>query len=171
VSTRRLLQAVRGHPHLLPYFLELAAEPPAQAYVTGAHDALAAVSPYLVGLDQEVLVVVALNRRHRVVAGEVLTRGSDRFTVVDPRQIFRWALLQGRSGAHAILLAHNHPSGDPTPSQQDRDVTRRCARAGSLLGIPVLDHIIVARDMSWSSLRLTDTDLFDADEQARTWSA
>jgi DNA repair protein RadC len=70
-----------------------------------------------------------------------LTKGSERYTVVDPMQVFRAAL---KAGAGAIILAHNHPSGDPSPSQQDRDVTVRIARVGRELGIPLLDHLVFA---------------------------
>lgn len=77
-----------------------------------------------------------------------LTHGSDAFTVVEPRQVFRYAV---GLGASAVILAHNHPSGDPTPSAQDREVTTRVARAGALLGLPLLDHL-VAGDGAWVSL-------------------
>jgi DNA repair protein RadC len=82
-----------------------------------------------------------LDRRRRLLAHRALTRGSDAFTVVDPRQVFRVAV---GCSASAVILAHNHPSGDPTPSRQDEDVTRRVVQAGRTLGIPVLDHLVVA---------------------------
>ncbi len=105
-------------------------------------------APHLVGLMEEELHAVYLDRRRRPVAHRRLTQGSDGFTVVEPRQVFRYAV---GLGAHAVLLAHNHPSGDPTPSAQDRDVTLRVARAGAVLGVPLLDHLVVG-DGAWVSL-------------------
>ena len=84
-----------------------------------------------------------LDRRRRPLAIRCLTRGSDGFTVVDPRQILRVAVELGATG---IILAHNHPSGGPTPSEHDRTVTRRVARAGDLLGVRLLDHLIVGHE-------------------------
>ncbi len=66
-----------------------------------------------------------------------------------PREVFRPAL---REAAAAVILVHNHPSGDPTPSREDREVTARLVRAGELLGIPVLDHVVVA-EHGFASLR------------------
>jgi DNA repair protein RadC len=68
---------------------------------------------------------------------------------VHPREVFRPAL---REAAAALVLVHNHPSGDPTPSREDREVTERLARAGEILGIRVLDHVIVA-ERGYCSLR------------------
>jgi DNA repair protein RadC len=113
--------------------------------------AAAVVRPLLAGREDEALVVVALDRRHRVIDAAVLTVGSDAFTVVDGRQVFRWALTRRRP-AHAVILAHNHPSGDPTPSSQDREVTERVARMGRVLGMPVYDHIVIGSGESYTSL-------------------
>lgn len=104
------------------------------------------------GSDVERFAVIALDRRNRVIDQEVLTIGSSGFTVVDPRQIFRWALQQGRSGAVAIILGHNHPSGDPTPSTQDISITKRVTQAGQILGIQVLDHIVIVDSGAYESL-------------------
>lgn len=99
--------------------------------------------PLLRGLDHEALAVMALNRRHKVLNVEILTSGNDAFTIVCPRQIFRWALKQGRSGASAVILAHNHPSEDPEPSPQDLKITKVVAAAGKVVGIKVLDHLVM----------------------------
>jgi DNA repair protein RadC len=80
----------------------------------------------------------------------VLTsQGTLTASLVHPREVFRPAL---RESAAAVVLVHNHPSGDPAPSHEDREITRRLARAGALLGVPVLDHVIVA-DRGYASLR------------------
>lgn len=91
-------------------------------------------------LPNEELHAMYLDRRNRPLAVRVLTRGSDAYTVVDPRQVYQVAV---RLGAAAVILAHNHPSGDPTPSVQDLDVTRRVQRSGKVLGIRLLDHLVV----------------------------
>ena len=103
-----------------------------------ARDVLA---PALAGLEDEELHGLFLDRRRRPLATRQLTRGSHAFTIVDPRQIYRSAL---KLGASAVILAHNHPSGDPTPSACDLDVTERVARAGKVLGVPLLDHLVIA---------------------------
>lgn len=98
--------------------------------------------PKLLGLEEEVFAAVALDRRHRVIDISIITTGSFQFTIVDPAQIFRWALTRKRVPA-ALIVAHNHPSGDPTPSSQDRDITRRLVVAGGHLNVKVLDHVIM----------------------------
>jgi len=98
--------------------------------------------------ETEQLVAVYLDTRRRVVATRVLTRGSAGFTVVDPRQVMRPAI---EMGASAVIMAHNHPSGDPSPSSQDKEVTRRVAAAGRVIGIPLLDHIVIG-GRQWTSL-------------------
>ncbi len=77
-----------------------------------------------------------------------MTRGILDASLVHPREVFRLAVGEGAAG---VILVHNHPSGDPTPSEEDRLVTRQLADAGRTLAIPVLDHVIVAR-MGYSSL-------------------
>ena len=122
--------------------------------------AFGAVGHLLVGESTERLVVAALNPAHRLIAVEVLTTGSDAYTVVCPRQVFRWALAQGEAGAKAIVMAHNHPSGNPLPSVQDYAVTQRVAEAGEVIGITLLDHLVVARGGAYSSIRNLRSSLF-----------
>jgi DNA repair protein RadC len=98
------------------------------------------LAPGLLALGHEELHALFLDRRRAPLGLRVISRGSDAFTIVDGRQIYRQAV---HLGAAALILAHNHPSGDPTPSVQDRQVTDSVARAGSILGIPLLDHLIV----------------------------
>jgi len=93
--------------------------------------------------------IVLLDARHRVLRSVLTSQGTLTASLVHPREVFRPAL---REAAAALVLVHNHPSGDPTPSTEDREITRRLARAGALLGIPVLDHVIVA-DRGYASLR------------------
>jgi DNA repair protein RadC len=100
-------------------------------------------------VQQERFVVVFLDGRHRVLGEEMVAQGTLTASLVHPREVFRPAL---RASAAAVILVHNHPSGDPTPSAEDRVVTDRLARAGEILGVRVLDHVVVA-ERGYVSLR------------------
>ena len=90
--------------------------------------------------EQEVFTVISLDTQRRVIAISEVTRGILNSSLVHPRESFRLAIALG---AAMIAIAHNHPSGDPTPSNDDRVVTAQHIAAGQLLDIPVLDHVIV----------------------------
>lgn len=109
--------------------------------VQGPQDAVRLVSD-LRDHDQEEFRVILLNTKGLVLGIETLFRGGVDRVEVFPREVFRPAV--SRSAA-SIVVAHNHPSGDPTPSRQDRELTRRLESCGELLGISVLDHVIVGR--------------------------
>lgn len=96
---------------------------------------------------QECFVVVALNTQHQPVGASIVTRGIVDASLIHPREVFRTAILANASG---IILAHNHPSGNPEPSPEDRDVTRQLAEAGKIVGIPVIDHLIVTPERYYS---------------------
>ena len=98
--------------------------------------------------DREALAILLLNTKHRIIAGHIASVGTLDSAATSPREIFRAAIL---AGAKAIVLGHNHPSGDPEPSRYDLAFTRRLLDAGSLLGIPLLDHIIIG-DRNYVSL-------------------
>lgn len=151
-NRQRLLAAIKGNPELVDRLMMVADEPTGKRVVACPEDALGHFLPLLAGYADERLAVMALDRRNRVLAVEVLTVGSDGFTIVDPRQIFRWALTVGRRPAVSVILAHNHPSGDPTPSRQDQQVTDRVIQAANTIGIRVLDHMIVCSPTVWSSM-------------------
>ncbi|QDT08407.1 RadC family protein [Planctomycetes bacterium K23_9] len=91
---------------------------------------------------QEEFHIVTLDTKHKPIRTHRITVGTLDASLVHPREVFRPAI---RDAASAVLLVHNHPSGDPTPSRQDLQVTDRLTEAGKLIGINVLDHIIVAR--------------------------
>ncbi len=118
--------------------------------VTSPEQVAAHFGPRLRRLRQEVFVVLLLDARHRVIGQAEVHRGSLDSSLVHPREVFAPAL---RESAAAIVLLHNHPSGDPTPSREDRDVTRRLAQAGDILGIRVLDHLVIASDAHRSFAR------------------
>jgi len=89
---------------------------------------------------QEIFVVLLLDSRHRLIGEVEVSRGSLNQSLVHPREVFAPAL---RESAAAILLVHNHPSGDSQPSREDREVTERLAKTGEILGIRVVDHIVI----------------------------
>lgn len=92
-------------------------------------------------LDREHCVMLALDTKHRLIERITISVGSLDHTFMNPREIFRDALAVN---AAAIIVAHNHPSGDPEPSVDDHVATRRVARAGETIGIDVLDHLIIS---------------------------
>lgn len=100
-------------------------------------------------LDREHFRAVILNTKNQVLAVETISVGSLNSSLVHPREVFKPALLRS---AAAVILIHNHPSGDATPSNEDLEITRRLVEAGQLLGITVLDHIIIG-DHVFTSLK------------------
>jgi DNA repair protein RadC len=90
-----------------------------------------------------VFYVIALNSQSRVIAIQEVTRGILNSSLVHPREVFRLAIAFGAAG---IIVAHNHPSGDPTPSADDRAITRQLVDAGRLLDIPVYDHLVLGAE-------------------------
>lgn len=97
--------------------------------------------------DHEEFHIVTLDTKLQPIKRHQITVGTLDASLVHPREVFRAAI---RDAANSVLLVHNHPSGDPTPSRQDHEVTDRLKRAGELIGISVIDHIIVARDRTVS---------------------
>lgn len=112
--------------------------------VNGPRDALPYLAPWA-SEPQEVAVILLLDARMQVIGHKEVGRGSTFSCPMDVSSVFRAAIV---GGAVAIFLSHNHPSGDPYPSIDDIDVTARLVKAGSLLGIPVLDHLITALNPS-----------------------
>ncbi|MEZ4364994.1 MAG: DNA repair protein RadC [Kofleriaceae bacterium] len=115
-----------------------AASPPT---ISSARDVHARVRARFAGLLQEVFVAVAVDARSGVLAELEIARGQLTGVEVHPREVFRPLI---RLGAAAVVVVHNHPSGDPTPSPEDVLLTRRLREVGELVGIPVLDHLVVA---------------------------
>jgi len=98
---------------------------------------------------QETFVVMYLNTKHQCLAVQTVAMGSLGSVEIHPREVFRGAVI---AGAAAVILAHNHPSGDTAPSRDDIELTARLKQCGDLLGVPVLDHIITAQGGNYVSL-------------------
>ncbi|MCO4160768.1 RadC family protein [Citrobacter amalonaticus] len=97
----------------------------------------------LAGQEREVFMVLYLDNQHRLLGSEALFAGSINHVQVHPREVVKSAL---RFNAAAVVLAHNHPSGDPKPSQCDRNITGRLKEALALVDVKTLDHLVVCRD-------------------------
>ena len=93
---------------------------------------------------KEYFVVIYLNMRNQMIQKELISIGSLSASIAHPREVFEPAV---RHHAGQIILTHNHPSGDATPSDEDRATTKRLVKAGKLLGIEVVDHVVVTKDM------------------------
>ena len=114
--------------------------PSARTRIIGPGEAAAFLMPRFGGRAVEQFGVLLLDTRHRVVRTAVLAVGSLNSSAVQPREVFREAAI---GGAAAIVVFHNHPSGDPLPSPDDVDLTRRLTAAGTLMGIDVVDHVVL----------------------------
>lgn len=134
LATRLVASFQLGHRVLEASF-------PSTAVLRGPEDIYTRLRSRLVCLDQEVFVVLALDVRGRVLDEIEVARGTLSGVEVHPREVFRPLI---RRSAYACVVAHNHPSGDPTPSVEDQVLTRRLYEVGRLVGIELLDHVVVA---------------------------
>lgn len=98
-----------------------------------------------------------LDGRHRPIAYSLLSLGTATASLVHPREVYQLAILVG---AVALIALHNHPSGDPRPSTEDRDLTQRLTDAGRVVGIELLDHVVWTKTGAWRSLREDEPQLF-----------
>jgi DNA repair protein RadC len=104
------------------------------------------------GLTEEVFGVVCLNSRARIISDRIISKGTSTGTLVGPREVLREALLRG---AVSVLVWHNHPSGDPSPSREDISLTKRIRSGCEAIGVPLADHIIVGAD-TYHSFRASE---------------
>ena len=114
--------------------------PHPQPQIRSSREAAVLFRQYLGEVDREHFLVAMLDQKHKVIGINTVSMGSLTASVVHPREVMKPAIL---SNAAALLCCHNHPSGAPQPSQEDRALTKRLADAGQLLGIHVIDHIIL----------------------------
>ena len=108
--------------------------------IASPKDAVEFLGPRMRLSPVETLLAVLLDAKGRVLAVEEITRGTLNESLYHPREAFRAAIAHK---AHSVLFAHNHPSGDPTPSAEDIAISREMKRAGEILGIEVVDHLIL----------------------------
>lgn len=139
---------------------------PAGVVVNGPSDAALILRP-IEGRRQEIFVALLLDARHRLIRRVMVSMGTLSSAVVHPRDVFREAI---RRNAAAVILAHNHPSGNPEPSADDLELTQRLARIGALVGIEVLDHLIVTRG-GYVSLRERGTPFLEGGDECFTRAA
>lgn len=134
-STRYIIETIRVQLNV--------SEPPPTETVSSTNHATALLHRLFAILepDQEHFLIVGLTTTLALLRYKVISSGGQSDSPVDPKLVFRHALLLGAS---RIILSHSHPSGNPTPSKEDHCITKRLARIGRDLGLPVLDHIIIA---------------------------
>lgn len=117
--------------------------------VIDAGDVVRIALPLIFGQITEHLIILCVNRRQQLLAHKVISVGGQAAAIVEPRTLFRYAI---EHNAAAIILCHNHPSGDPCASAEDIQVTEKISRLGTQLGIPLLDHVIVCDDGNFTSM-------------------
>ena len=110
-------------------------------------DIVKCLTPLLAHQDREQIYGVFLDTKYAIIGINHIAMGGLNEAHVSPREVFKCAILLN---AAAVALAHNHPSGDPTPSPTDRRLTDRLANAGKILGITLLDHVIIGNDQYYS---------------------
>jgi len=120
---------------------------PATEFVQTSEGAARILQPLFAGLDREQFLICGLDAKHGLIGINIVSTGSLTLAIVHPREVFKPLILMN---AGAWLCAHNHPSGDITPSLEDRVLTKRLREASELFGIPLLDHLILADERYYS---------------------
>ena len=130
---------------------ELARRIPAQnknqVTISRAQDVVNLYHNKLQQLQQEHFLAVYLDTKNKIIADQTITIGTLNSCLIHPREVFRGAL---KNAAHSLIVIHNHPSGDSTPSAEDREITQRLEKTGEIMGIPLLDHLIIGKNGWWS---------------------
>jgi len=120
----------------------LIASPEARPQITSPTDAANLLMPEMAPLEQEHLRVLLLDTKNRVIDSPTVYIGNVNASIIRPAEVYRPAI---KGNATALIVAHNHPSGDPTPSPEDVQVTRTLVEAGQMLGIELLDHLVIGQ--------------------------
>ena len=118
--------------------------------ITSPKDIYQIMRDFIGNMDRETFVMAALDTKNNVNALHTVSVGSLNASIVHPRELFKVAIL---ANAASIIVAHNHPSGDPAPSQEDISLTRKLVEVGILLDIPLLDHIVVGDNDRYCSFK------------------
>lgn len=138
-------------PYQVPrYRIGLVREPGYSApsrVLSDSRSAATALRPLFDGLDREQFAVCCLDAKHAIIGVNIVSTGTLTLSLVHPREVFKPAILMN---ACALIGVHNHPSGDPTPSAEDRTLTKRLKDAADLLGISLLDHLILGEERVYS---------------------
>ncbi len=121
-------------------------EPPQKKIIT-VQDALAIAQPLIGHLRKEALLVILRDVKCRLIHREVVSLGTLSEVLVHPREVFQLAI---KHGAHSLIVCHNHPSGDPQPSQADIVLTKQLLECAKLMGVGLIDHLIVCKDSYYS---------------------
>ena len=144
-------QPKRGKDYAVPRYRvtlirENRAVPPSSPLTTSV-DAAAVLRPLFAGLDREQFLVCGLDAKHGIIGVNLVSIGSLNLAIIHARDVFKPLILMN---AAAWIAVHNHPSGDPTPSQEDRVLTSRLRQGADLLGITLLDHLILTDERVYS---------------------
>ncbi len=115
--------------------------------ITSPKDAADIMMEQMRYYQKEYFKIILLSTKNQVISAETVSIGSLNSSIVHPREIFNIAI---KRGCASIILVHNHPSGDPTPSKEDTEVTNRLVEAGNIIGIEVIDHIIIGEGKYYS---------------------
>ena len=115
--------------------------------IDNSNGAANALRPFFAGLDREHFIVCALDAKHAIIGVNLVSVGSLSLSIVHPREVMKSLILLNAS---AWIAAHNHPSGDPTPSPEDRELTKRLREVSEILGIRLLDHVILGEARHYS---------------------
>jgi DNA repair protein RadC len=147
-TRRRLIKPLTPlKPYRLPrYRIALVCEETGPRSPEAIHTSAAAAAllrPCFEGLDREQFLVCGLDAKHRIIGINIVSIGSLTLAIVHPREVFKSLILMN---AAAFICAHNHPSSDPTPSQEDRVLTRRLRQGAEILGITLLDHVVLGEE-------------------------
>ncbi len=140
VSTPAPTPTVQRVRELVVSYRPFRLQMPVEGTVTGPQDAAKLAGDILADADVERVLALHLNTKHRLIGVHVVSVGTLDASLVHPREVYKAACL---SNAAALVIAHNHPSGDPTPSGEDRALSDRLRQAGELLGVALLDFVIV----------------------------
>ncbi len=118
-----------------------------EVYIESSEDVFKFLGKKTSGLDREYFFVIHLDTKGKVSLVEIAHIGTLNSTVIHPREIFRTAIM---NSTNSIILAHNHPSGDPTPSKEDIQTIKVLSKCGELLNIKVLDHVVLGKDFYYT---------------------
>jgi DNA repair protein RadC len=114
--------------------------------ISDMNDVVKAVIPMIADPNKEFFIALYLNTKNGILKQEIICIGSLNANIIHPREIFKTACM---ISASSIIVAHNHPSGDPSPSREDVEQTKKLIEAGKMMGIKLLDHVIIGYDRNY----------------------